>query len=133
MQAIRIAIERDAVVGPLFAHRVHQGGRRCRAEAGVDVETIGLAADGDDLGAEFVEHVGRDLVGGAVRGIDDDLQAFQRQVVGEGALAELDVATLRIVEPARLAEPGRIDPLRRLGEDVFDVVLPGVGQFLAAR
>jgi hypothetical protein len=70
----------------------------------VDVQAVGRAADGDHLGAQLMEHLGRDLVGRAMGGIHHDLQPLQRQVVCEGALAEFDVAAGRIVQPARLAQ-----------------------------
>ena len=43
---------------------------------------------------------------------------------GEGALAELDVAAARVVEPARLAERGRIGPDRRLVQRGLDLRAP---------
>ena len=133
LQPVGIAIERDAVVGMVLFHRCDQRGGRGGAETGIDVLAVRAAADRDHVGAEFVEHAGRDVVGRAVGRIDDDLQALQRQLAAEGALAELDVAAARIFEFACLAEVGRGDPLRRLLEHRFDLTLPFVGQLLAAR
>ena len=80
-------------------------GLRCRgAKARIDVEAIGLVADGDDFRAQFMEHVRGDMVGGAMRAIDDDLQAAQVQLVREGALAKFDVAALGIVEALGAAQ-----------------------------
>jgi hypothetical protein len=73
------------------------------------------------------------VIGRAVRGVDDDLQALQRQLVAEGALAELDVAAAGVVEPARLAELGRAGPARLALERRLDPALPVVGKLLAAR
>jgi hypothetical protein len=67
-----------------------------------------------------------------VGGVDHDLQPLQRQIVAEGALAELDVAAAGVVEPARLAEIGRPDPARLVAERRLDPVLPVVGELLAA-
>ncbi len=110
LQPVAVAVEGDAVVGAAGADRVDERLRRGRAEAVVDVEAVGTAADRGDLGAELVEDVGRDVVRRAVRGIDDDLQAAQRQLVAVGALAELDVAPAGVVETARAAELGGADP-----------------------
>jgi hypothetical protein len=57
------------------------------------------------FGAQFVEDAGRDVVGRAMGAIDHDLQAAQVEVVGEGALAELDVAPGAHRRSAALAEP----------------------------
>ena len=46
------------------------------ADAVVDVAPGRLVANGDDLGTEFMEHMRRDVVSGAVRRID--LQAGQQ-------------------------------------------------------
>jgi hypothetical protein len=46
----------------------------------VDVEAIRRAADGNHLGTQFVEHLGRDVVGRAMGGIHDDLQTLEREV-----------------------------------------------------
>ena len=75
-----------------------------RADAVVDVDAVRLRADGDDVGAELVEHRRRDVIAGAVGAIDDDAPALEIELVRKGALAELDVAAGGIVDPPRLAE-----------------------------
>ena len=97
IEAVRIAIQRDAQVCVVFHHRRRQGFGRGGAKAGVDVEAVRRGADRDYFGAQLVEHVRRDRVGGAVGAVDHDLQAAQVQLVREGALAEFDVAASRIV------------------------------------
>ena len=80
---VGIAVERDADIGAHFAHPLaHRFGRR-RAAFLVDVETVRLIADLNDLGAEFPQCGGRNLVGGAIGGIDDDPQAFEAQFLRE--------------------------------------------------
>ena len=132
LHPVAVAVEGDAVVGAARAHRVDQRLRRGRAEAGVDVEAVGTAADRRHLGAELVEDLRRDVIGGAVRAVDDDREAAQRQVVAVGALAELDVATAGVVEPARPAELGRADPALLARDRALDLALPDVGKLLAA-
>ena len=94
-QPIAVAVERDAEVGPMLDHRRLQIPRMRRADTGVDIEPVRLVTDGDHFGAEFMEHRRRDVIPGAVRAIDDDFQSFEVELVGEGALAEFDVASRR--------------------------------------
>ena len=62
LQAVGIAVQRDAVVSTLFAHRCHQRLRRRGAHTVVDVQPVGLAANGVNLGAQLVEDVRRYVV-----------------------------------------------------------------------
>ena len=74
-QPVGIAVERDADIGAPRQHLApHLFGRQ-RAAFAVDVEAVGRDAEREDLGAELPEHGRGDLVGGAVRAIDDDAQA----------------------------------------------------------
>ena len=114
LQPIGVAVQRDTVVGAVRRHRRDQCGRRCCAETGVDVRAVRAAADRDDLGAELVEHVGRNVIRRAVGCVDDDLQPLQRKFAAERALAEFDVAAAGVVDALGPAQVGRIDPLRRL-------------------
>ena len=75
--AVGVAVVRDAEVGAVLddggLEQVQVGG----AAAVVDVEAVGLGADGDDLGAGPGERLGRDPGGGAVRLVEDDLQPVE--------------------------------------------------------
>ena len=99
-----------------------------RAQPGVDVEAVGLVADGDHLGAELVEHRWRDVVARAVRAVDDDPQSAQVELGRKGALAELDVAARCIVDPPCLAELGRRDAEQRRVHRRLDGMLDRVRQ-----
>ena len=78
-QPVGVAIERDADIGAPRQHLApHLLGRQGAAIA-VDVEPVGRDADREHLGAEFPEHGRRNLVGGAVRAIDDDPQPVEPQ------------------------------------------------------
>ena len=57
-----------------------------RAAAVVDVEAVGLHAERDDVGAKLPQRLGRDMIGGAVGAIDDDLQPVEPQPLGKGRL-----------------------------------------------
>ena len=54
----------------------------------VDVEAVGLDAERDDVGAQLPQGLGRDMVGGAVGAIDDDLEAVEPQPLREGRLGD---------------------------------------------
>ncbi len=91
-QAVGVAIERNAKVGAVLGHCRHQRLRVRGPHFEVDVVAVGLAADLDHLGPKLVKHLGRDVVGGPMRRIDDDFEPAQAQLGAKGALAKLDVA-----------------------------------------
>ena len=60
---------------PSVAHRLDQRLRvRWRRTPSLMFRPSGWQPMRDDVGAELVEHVGRDVVGRAVRAVDHDLQ-----------------------------------------------------------
>ena len=107
-QPVGIAVEREADVA-----------RRSRppfpaAAAGwvepqpvVDVEAVGRDAERDHLGAQLPQRVGRDVIGGAIGAIDDDLEPVEPQMLGKRGLGELDVAAARVVDPPRAPDHAR--------------------------
>ena len=132
---VGIAVERDPDIGAVFAHHAaHRAGIGTAAIL-VDVETVGLDAVGHDIGAEFPQRRRRDLVGGAVCAIDNDLQTVEAQAAREGVLDELDIAAFGVVQPLRAAE------IFRLGQGgthlrlnhVFDLLFGLIGQLVAIR
>ena len=104
--AVGVAVERDADIGAQFADLADQRLRRGRADVAVDVEAVGLDADGDDFGAKLPERLGRDLVGGAVGAIDHDAHALEVDLARQGALGELDVAGVHALDALGAAELG---------------------------
>ena len=65
-----------------------------------------------------MEHARRDVIGSAMSTIDNNLQTSQIKVIGEGALAELDITTACIfyaLDPSQLSrwhtDHGPVDPL----------------------
>ena len=100
LQAVGVAVERNAHVCTMFGHGLDQGLGVGGAHAFVDVQTVGSATDFDDLSAQLVEHGRGNLVGRAVGTVDHDLQAFERELGGEGAFAELDVTARSVVQAA---------------------------------
>ena len=90
----------------MLAHSLRELFRRSRAAFLVDVEPVRRIADRYHLGAKFVQHCGRDVVGGTVRAIHDDAQAIQARAERNGALAELDITTGGIGDAVGPAEFG---------------------------
>ena len=130
---VGVAVEGDADVGTYLMHLLLQSGRMGRAAFLVDVETVGFDVDGDNLGAEFPQRLGRHLVGGAVGAIDNDPQARQRHRARQGALGELDVAVVDTIDALGAAEPVRIGE-RQLDIPVqhpLDALLDLVGELVA--
>ena len=115
----------------MLLHGRDQGLGMGRAKAVVDVPAVGTAADGHHLGPQLVQHGRCNLVGRAVGGIDDDLQPAQGEAGVDRALAELDVAPLRIADTPGLAQAGGVGPGGRLGQRGLDGQLPRVGQLAA--
>ena len=85
--AVGVAVERDADIGAQLLHLLAQGLGMRRAALVVDVEAVRLVVDGDDLGAQLPQRVGRHLVGGAVGAIDHDAQAASDMERGSVRLA----------------------------------------------
>src|SRR5579862_58026 len=132
-QTVAVAVERDAEVGTVCAHLLREVNRVRRADAFVDVDAVGLVADGDDVRAKLVKHGRRDVIRGAVRAIDDDLATAQVELVRERALAELDVTARRVADAKRLAEFFGWRGRERTLHLAFDRELDVVGELRAAR
>jgi hypothetical protein len=82
----------------------------------------------DHFGAQLMEDVRRDVVGGAVGAVDDDLQAAQVEFVREGALAKFDVAALGVAQARSAAQLFRRHAAHRLVDRFFDFEFDGVRQ-----
>src|SRR5205807_1806953 len=129
--AVAVAVQCNSQVGGLTFHLGDQALGRSGAKCLIDIETVGLDADRDDVGAQLMEHVGRDVVGRAMRAVDDDLHAFQVELGREGRLAELDVAPAGIVDAPRASQAGGLVAAHRPLHLRFDRRLGVVGQLEA--
>ena len=94
-----------------------------------------MHADRQHVGAQLVEHLGCDPVGGAVGAIKSNLEAVEAEVAREGVFHELDVASGRIIEPAGAPERarGRQLSVDRLAQPGFDRRFDLVVQLVAVR
>ena len=111
----------------LLAHR----GRVERAALVIDVLAVGGDPDPGHLGAELGEHLGRDLVAGAVGAVHHQLDAVERPIARKRALQEHNVAPDRVLDPDRTADVGRPRPEPGQGiplHHVLDLPLDLVGE-----
>ena len=130
-EPVAVSVEGDAGIRPVVEDGLTHPGRVDRPEAVVDVEPVRVHPDGHDLRTELREHAGRNLVGRAVRAVDDEPQPLEHDPPRKGALAELDVASRRIVHPLHLADAVGCDRLERALEGELDRDLRLVGQLSA--
>ncbi len=131
--AVGVAIERNANVGAHFAHLAAQRLRRRGAAILVDVETIRLDADGDDVGAQLPQRFRHHLVGGAVSAIDHHAQAVEAEVARQRALGEFDVAVMHAVDAAGAPEACTLREflVEVFVEQLLDLLFDVVGQLEA--
>src|SRR5438034_973653 len=129
--AVAVAVQSDPQIGGLIFHLAYQAVGRSGARSLVDIEAVGLDADRDDVGAELMENVRRDVVGRAMRAVDDDLHALQVELRREGGFAELDIAPAGIVDAARASQPGGLIAAHRPRHLFLDRRFGAVGQLEA--
>ena len=75
--SIAIAIQCNAVVGPRGHHPVDHGLRMRGPHLPIDIESIGLMAHANHIGAKLVKDITGHMVGRTVGGIHDQLQALE--------------------------------------------------------
>jgi hypothetical protein len=127
---VAIAVQGDAEIGRVQAHRLLQPAGVRRPAVLVDVVAVGGARDRHDLGAEAPEDARRDAAGAAVGAVDHDAQSVQLEPVGRAQEVREVGALQRRVEQ-RHRTPG---DRRRVGaQPGLDLVLDLVGQLLRAR
>ena len=78
-RTVAVAIERDTDLRALAQHRLAKLLRMQRAAAEIDVLAVGIDAQCDDVGAQFGQRVGTDLIGRAVGAIDHQLEPVEGQ------------------------------------------------------
>ena len=117
-QPVAIAIKCDTHLRLHAGHRQLQQVRSSGATAIIDVAAIRRAADRHNLCAEVGEDARGDLVACAVRTVDDDLHALERDAGRQGRNAEVLIRLARLVharcptQGTRLARGRRFLELR---------------------
>ena len=90
--AVRVAVEGEAGVQPVFHHILLQPLNVRGAAAGVDVHAVRLGVDDVRLGAERIEHGAADHPRAAVRAVERDAVLFKRARRKSGQIADIAVA-----------------------------------------
>ena len=94
----------DTQVGPILANLAAKRLRVHRTTLAVDVCTIGLGPEGDDLGPQFLEDHRRGLVRGAMTAIHNDTHAFECQCLGKRRLGLFHITSNSVLYADRLAD-----------------------------
>src|SRR3982075_1801390 len=133
--AVGVAIERDANVGAHFANLAAQRLRRGGSAFLVDIESVRVDADSDNIGAQLPQRFRHHLIGRAVSAIDHHAQAVEAEIARQRALGEFDVAVMDTVDPAGTPETGALRQtlVERLVQQSLDLLIDIVGQFKALR
>ena len=101
---VAVAVEGNAEIGLVFAHRTLQSFGMRRTAVEIDVEPVRFDADGNDFRAQLVEHRRRDVVSRAVAAIQHDAHAAQIQFIRKRAFTELNIASVGIINTPRFAQ-----------------------------
>ena len=121
---------RDTDVGTVRHNCGRQQVEVGRAAPFVDVQAVGLAADRDDGRAGAAQCLGGGERSGAVRAVDDDLEAVE--AVGHRGDDVVDVAVGRLGVFVHAADAGTDRALPLFEKPCFDGVLEFVGELVAA-
>ena len=126
-QAVTVTVEGEAELRTRGLHLLLKRLREERADAGVDVDAVGLRPERDHPGAQAPEDARRHPMRGSVGAVDGNRQS--RQVEREAATEVLHVVD---VEPADVLA---VRARRRViaGQPPLDLVFPGVGELGALR
>ncbi len=131
---VGVSVEGDAEVGLGLDDEALERFEVRRADAVVDVESVGFGGGDDDLGTGLAQSGGADDRGGTVGAVDDDLETRERAhpVGGDRAheLLRVLVRGGRVAgDPSHLGAGGTLPVLV---EDREDLVLDGVVELRAA-
>ncbi len=129
---IAISVKGDPEISPMLHHRLLQLANMGGADIGIDVQPVRLRADHYNLGSQLAKYAGRYLVCSTMGAIDDQLEPGEVGTGRHAALAELDVATGRIVDPRCLAQLCRLDHSHRRIDQLLDHQLDLVGKLGSA-
>ena len=130
---VTITVEGDSEICALCNHALRQRLGRCRANSFVDVEPVWRNAHLDDVRTEFAEYGGRDVIGRAMRAIQNDPPLRQPEPMAHGGLAELDVATCGVLNAPSLPEHRGVYCLQRPLELRLDGNLNRIVKLVALR
>ena len=133
-ETVAVSVKGQAQGRAVLDHFFPEDFRMLRAAAVIDVGSVGRLVNDFDVGAQFMEGVGGDLVRGAVGGVQNDLHAFHGKIAGEGVFGEDNVASVHAVQTIRLPDvrsPGGQVGKFVVEDQVFDKVFLLVGKLVA--
>mmetsp|Transcript_7323 Transcript_7323/g.12823 ORF Transcript_7323/g.12823 Transcript_7323/m.12823 type:complete len:277 (+) Transcript_7323:1049-1879(+) len=128
---IGVAIKANSQIRPCLTHLLRCRLRLGRTAAKVDVQTIGLDAEGNDLRPEFPQNLWRGAIGCAVGTVDHHLQTIQTHVRREGRFHPLHIAEAAVVDPFRAADVSGLHRVHTLEGHLLDRGFGVVVQFEA--
>jgi hypothetical protein len=102
--AITVSIKRNANISLMQPDRFLQGGTMRRAAFKIDIETVGLRTDGNNIRAQLMQHGASNLICRTMSTVNYDAQTTQIEMIGKGAFAEFDVTPSGVIDPARFPE-----------------------------
>src|SRR5262249_33064919 len=133
--AIGVTIKRDTDIGAHLPHLAANRGQIGGTAILVDVETIGINANGNDVRAELPERAGRNFICRAICAIDHNAETFERDSLRQGQLGELDVSILYAIDALRAPKVGTFgELLAEIGiKQILDLALRLVAELVAVR
>ena len=102
--AVTVAVQRNAQVGFLCQNTRLQGTNISCPHLLVNVQTIRLAANGDDFRTQFAEDIRGDVIGRAISTVHHNFEVSQAQLIREGTFTEFDITARRINDTVRFTQ-----------------------------
>ena len=106
--AVAIAVKRDPQIRFLSHDARLEHPHISRTAFFIDVYTIRLATDGDNLRTQFTQHIRRNVIGGTVGAIHHNFQTIEAKFVWKRRFAKLNIAPRRIHDTTGLTEQGGV-------------------------
>src|SRR5688500_18321837 len=99
--AITVAIKRYADIGPMMPYSLLHCSAVSSAAFIVDIETVWLCSNGNNICSQLMQHRSSNLIRGAMSTINDNTKTSQIKMIRKSAFAKLDVASSSVIDPPR--------------------------------
>ena len=107
--AIAVAVEGNTEIRFFSQHTSLERANVGSPHFGIDVYTVRLTTDSDNVRSQFTQHVRRDVISRTVCTIHHNLQFTEAKFVWERGFAKLDIATRSINDTAGFTQFCRIN------------------------